>query len=129
MGSAAANTALNKVRELERVVARLINRSALLEAKEKPMAKPIRERIREAIINHGDCGFIGYYKLARLVFPKDDFPRAFGSPTRGGPPGCYMVLSRAIREHKFSMIFSDDPKAGVVHSTVGLGKSGMKRED
>lgn len=42
---------------------------------------------------------ISYYDLARLVWPKDQYPNAFNYPTRGGPPGCYMWLSRALREH------------------------------
>lgn len=86
------------------------------------MAKkqPIRNRIATAIRLHGSCGMIVYHELAVLVFPNDDYPNARNSPTRGGPPGCYMVLSRAIREHGFSMYLGGD---AVVYATVGLGKN------
>lgn len=78
----------------------------------------IKDRIIKAIREHGDFGFIQYYDLAQHVFPKDQYPNAWNYPTKGGPPGCYMVLSRAIREHGF-YIKHDGP--AVVCSTVGLG--------
>lgn len=79
---------------------------------------PIKERIRNAILRHGKGGFIVYHELAEHVFPKDEYPRAWNYPTRGGPPGCYMVLSKAIREHGFYIGY-DGP--AVVYATVGLG--------
>lgn len=82
---------------------------------------PIKDRICRAIRLHGQSGFIQYYDLAKHVFPKDQFPRAWNYPTRGGPPGCYMVLSRAIREHEFSINFENAD--AVVYATVGLGKN------
>jgi hypothetical protein len=87
----------------------------------------ICDRIAKAIKDHGDCGFIQYYDLARHVFPKADYPRAWGYPTRGGPPGCYMSLSRAIREHGFYISYQDAPN--VVYATVGLGKNKTKLKE
>ena len=55
--------------------------------------KPIRDRILAALKSNG--GRMQYYHLARAVFPKDEFPRAWGYPTRGGPPGCYKALGNS----------------------------------
>jgi hypothetical protein len=82
---------------------------------------PIKDRIVAAIRSKG--GSVGYYDLAHIVFPKAQYPNAFSSPNKGGPPGCYMVLSRAIREHGFHMQFSNDPRSGVVHSTIYMGSA------
>lgn len=79
----------------------------------------IKDRISTALSAAG--GAMPYWKLAQVVFPEADYPRAWSAPTRGGPPGCYMVLSRAIREHGFSIHFGDAQT--VSHSTVSLGKS------
>lgn len=81
----------------------------------------IKDRICSALKEHGDGGFLVYHKLAEEVFPRADYPNAWNYPTRGGPPGCYMVLSRAIREHGFSIHFDDAP--AVVYATVGLGQN------
>lgn len=91
------------------------------------MAKlpPIKQRIIDAIRANG--GAIGYYDLARMVFPTERYPHAFARPSRGGPPGCYMVLSRAISRHGFHLSFSSMKNAGVVHSTVFMG-SALKGE-
>jgi hypothetical protein len=90
--------------------------------KEQSMAKPkIKDRIIAALREHGECGFLPYHALAEHVFPRKEYPRAWNYPTRGGPPGCYMVLSRAIREHGFSMKFGD--AEAVVYTTVGLGQN------
>ena len=78
--------------------------------------KPISDRISAAIKANG--GQIKYYDLAQVVFPRDHYPQAYGSPTRGGPPGCYMALSRAIREHGFRI----DHREAVVHSIVSMGR-------
>lgn len=64
-----------------------------------------------------------FYDLAKAVFPRDQFPNAWNYPTRGGPPGCYMVLSRAIREHGF-YICHDGP--AVIYATVGLGENKLR---
>lgn len=74
----------------------------------------IKDRIMTALQNNG--GRLVYWKLAEEVFPKDQYPRAWNYPTRGGPPGCYMVLSRAIREHDFGTHFDSD--APVVYSEI-----------
>lgn len=88
------------------------------------MAKvKIKERIANALREHGECGFMPYHRLARYVFPEDEYPRAWNYPTRGGPPGCYMVLSRAIREHDFYISYGD--AKNVVYPTVGL-RTGKK---
>ena len=81
----------------------------------------IKDRILEAIKAEG--GSMQYYHLARAVFPVKLYPNAWGSPTRGGPPGCYMVLSRAIREHGFHMQFDPDPRSRVVHSMISVGRA------
>lgn len=81
----------------------------------------IKERMIGALREHGECGFLPYHELARLVFPSDQYPRAFNYPNGGGPPGCYMALSRAIREHDFSIQFFD--AKDVTHATVGLGRN------
>lgn len=39
-----------------------------------------------------------YRELAEEVFPTKDFPRAWRYSSNGGPPGCYMSLSKALRE-------------------------------
>jgi len=85
------------------------------------MTAPIKDRIIAAIQANG--GAIGYYDLAHAVFPRDQYPRAFSYPTKGGPPGCYMALSRAIDRHGFCLRFSSEKGAGVVHSTVTLGRA------
>jgi hypothetical protein len=38
------------------------------------------------------------HTLALRVFPEEHFPNAMRYPSRGGPPGCYMALSRALNE-------------------------------
>jgi hypothetical protein len=79
---------------------------------------PIRDRIADAIKSAG--GRIQYYHLARAVFPEDQYPRAWAYPTKGGPPGCYMALSSAIRRYGFSVDYHD--ARNVVHSHVMLGR-------
>ncbi len=81
--------------------------------------KPIKLRILEAIGNAG--GVIQYHELARVVFPRDEYPNAWGYPTRGGPPGCYMVLSRAIRVHRFHLDLQH--AHSVCHGTVSRGQA------
>jgi hypothetical protein len=79
---------------------------------------PIKDRIIAAINAAG--GRIQYYHLARAVFPESDYPRAWGYPTKGGPPGCYMALSSAIRRYGFYVDY--DGARDVVHSHVMLGR-------
>lgn len=42
-----------------------------------------------------------YRDLAFLVFPPDKYPKAWNYSRNGGPPGCYMALSAAIRRYGF----------------------------
>lgn len=62
--------------------------------------KKIADRITAALAGRP----MRYADLARKVFPEDEYPNAFNyahgntSGGTGGPPGCYMALSRAIRE-------------------------------
>jgi len=74
------------------------------------MKTPIKERIRTAIQAAG--GRLEYYALAIEVFPQDEYPRAFGYSINGGPPGCYMSLSRAIRE--MNLIVDGHGPSGIV---------------
>lgn len=77
--------------------------------------KPIRERILDALTSNG--GSMAYDKLAYEVFPPDDYPRAWNYPPSGGPPGCFMALSAAIRRHGFRC-WSSGPGPG--QRTVSL---------
>lgn len=43
-----------------------------------------------------------YYDLACVLFPDPD---AWRKPTRGGPPGCYIALSAAIRRGNFAVTY------------------------
>jgi hypothetical protein len=83
------------------------------------MKTPIKDRIAASIRRHG--GFIQYHALAEEVFPRDQFPRAWNYPTRGGPPGCYMALSRAISRHGFYIHYP--PSSPVVYSLVMMGRA------
>jgi hypothetical protein len=65
--------------------------------------KPIAERIDAALAT----GARDYHAVAGLVFPQDQFPRAWRYPTRGGPPGCFMALSAACRKHGFPVSYSN----------------------
>lgn len=80
---------------------------------------PIKDRIIAAIKAEGHC--IEYYKLAIAVFPTDQFPRAFRYRNDGGPPGCYMALSRALRVHGFSVHYESTPAPGRDYRTVMMG--------
>lgn len=57
----------------------------------------IDKRIDKALNGH----VMEYHCLARLVFPEKDYPRAWRYSQNGGPPGCYMALSAAIRRYEF----------------------------
>jgi len=47
----------------------------------------IKDRIIAALREHGEMGQMKYYDHAERVSPKEDYPTAWGKPTRGGPPG------------------------------------------
>lgn len=71
------------------------------------MAEPIRQRIDAALAG----GALRYHDLAALVFPEDLYPRAWRYASQGGPPGCYMALSAAIRRYGFQRWY--DKRSGV----------------
>lgn len=59
------------------------------------MAGPsIIERIRKAF--GANERQLAYFELALRVFPPEEYPRAWRYRVKGGPPGCYMALTRAI---------------------------------
>ena len=76
--------------------------------------KPIKERIKDALREHG--GRMRYSDLAIAVFPEEEFPRAWNYSSNGGPPGCYMALSAAIKRHGFKRegdhVQGERPKRG-----------------
>lgn len=72
------------------------------EARRFSRAHPIKDRITEALTRKHE-----YSDLAAAVFPNDIMPRAWRYSSNGGPPGCYMALSRAIREMELRESFSD----------------------
>lgn len=55
---------------------------------------PIEDRIMAAL--RATDTRIRYEDLAAAVFPWDHMPRAWRYSSNGGPPGCYMALSRAL---------------------------------
>jgi hypothetical protein len=57
---------------------------------------PIKKRIQDALESHG--GSMGYHALMRIVFPEDQYPKAWNYQANGGPPGCAMAFGRALRE-------------------------------
>lgn len=83
-----------------------------------PSKVPIRDRITEALKQHG--GTLSYHALAVSVFPREDYPNAFNYPTRGGPPGCYRALSKALRENGFQVY--QPPGCNVTHAEVTRGR-------
>lgn len=76
------------------------------------MAEPIRQRIDAALAG----GPIRYHDLAVAVFPPDLHPRAWRYASHGGPPGCYMALSAAIRRYGFQRWYDRRSGAEMVAS-------------
>lgn len=71
----------------------------------------IAERIDQAIAVRADAfGEVPYDILALAVFPRDEYPRAWNYSSNGGPPGCYMALSSAIRRYGFRQSFRGGPQ-------------------
>jgi hypothetical protein len=66
----------------------------------------LKDRIRAALA----AGELTYADLAYRVFPEEQFPKAFRYQANGGPPGCYMALSRALREMRGEL---DDWHSGI----------------
>lgn len=58
-----------------------------------PNDRPIQERIAAAL----EAGITEYYGVAHAVFPQERYPRAWRCCSHGGPPGCFMALSAALR--------------------------------
>lgn len=70
---------------------------------------------RASLIDRIDAAFVSakasrlsYWDLARAVFPRELYPDAWRHATRGGPPGCYMALSAALRRGGFTVAFMNE---------------------
>lgn len=57
---------------------------------------PIKQRIMNALQEND--GTLEYQSLLYMVFPPEQYPRAYKNSSNGGPPGCAMTLGRALRE-------------------------------
>lgn len=63
------------------------------------MAKIKRVPIKERILKALDGSYqMEYFKLMRLVFPPDQYPKATNYQSNGGPAGCCMAFGKALRE-------------------------------
>lgn len=69
----------------------------------------LKDRTRAALA----AGELIYADLAYRVFLEEQFSKAFQYQANGGPPGCYMTLSRALREMRGEL---DDWHSGIGHS-------------
>lgn len=58
------------------------------------IATPVKDRIL-AVLKTADGHELAYTDLARAVFTDK---RAWKYPVKGGPPGCYMTLTRVIHQ-------------------------------
>lgn len=52
----------------------------------------IQARIEAAFVSG-----IDYRNLAHKVFPIEEYPRSWRYKSGGGPPGCFMALTAALR--------------------------------
>lgn len=57
----------------------------------------LHDRIMQAL-NECRDGRSDYHSLMRMVWPPNDYPRAYRHSVNGGPPGVAMVYGRALRE-------------------------------
>lgn len=57
----------------------------------------IADRIKQHFVPDADDGSMSYYKLLNAVFPEAEYPKAMRFSPRGGPPGCNMAASAALR--------------------------------
>lgn len=75
----------------------------------------LADRIEAALKARG--GRMTYWDLAKAVFPNDRFPRAWLHATRGGPPGCYMTLSRCLNANpeRFDVALYDRVRGKFLH--------------
>jgi hypothetical protein len=76
--------------------------------------RPIRERMDVALAH----GPLNYHDLALAVFPPREWPRAWRCCSHGGPPGCYMALSSAIRRHGYGWEYESRFKRNVYPRTA-----------
>lgn len=58
------------------------------------MAEHIHDRIRNAF--GPDDEELPYHVLIRRVFPPDQYPNAWRSANKGGPPGCARAFGAAL---------------------------------
>jgi hypothetical protein len=65
--------------------------------------EPIAVRIARVLLARRAKGefTVHFVTLEHEVFPVEHFPRAGNYSSNGGPPGCRMALSAAIRRHGF----------------------------
>jgi hypothetical protein len=65
--------------------------------------EPIAVRIARVLLAKRAAGefTVHFVDLEREVFPFEHFPRAANYSSNGGPPGCRMALSKAIRRYGF----------------------------
>lgn len=56
--------------------------------------KPTRERITDALAG----GALSFHELAMRVYPPESHPKSWRYSANGGPPGCFMALSRMVRQ-------------------------------
>lgn len=85
---------------------------------------PIADRIDAAFAFARKVGrrTLTYAELAGQVFPAALYPRAWRNSTGGGPPGCYMALSAALRRHGFRVeTRGPGPGGRVVHPRKRAG--------
>lgn len=66
--------------------------------KSKVRRETLLDRIDRILAEHK--GPMAYYDLAVVLWPDRDSHRY---PTRGGPPGCYMTLSAALRRGNYTV--------------------------
>jgi len=59
---------------------------------------PIKERLAAAFEGKRE---LTYWEVANAVFPQEEYPRSWQRPSQGGPPGCYMTLTRALKRYGY----------------------------
>lgn len=66
----------------------------------------MKERIDDRVKRHLKPG-ITYYELMRLVFPEDEYPRAWRGAAKGGPSGCAMAFGASLRRLNLTRDYSN----------------------
>lgn len=72
------------------------------------MTKPavsLDDRIRAALKAKGR---MFTHDLARIVFPEDEYPRAWNYASQGGPAGWVMTMGKAIKRMGLKSTFDRD---------------------